>query len=93
MHDAAKRARAPRKWRGGRRLCRILLAAGSVQQKEALMRTRIKEIRVLSRDEIIPTYRIPALVRVVSGSVVLIDRCANHDHRPPYLQATTLALP
>ena len=46
-----------------------LLTTGSAQQRKALMRQLIKEIRVLSRDDIIPTYRIPPLVRAVSGSV------------------------
>ena len=46
-----------------------LLTAGSAQQRKALMRNLIKEIRVISRDEVVPTYRIPALVRAVSGSV------------------------
>lgn len=36
-----------------------LLTAGSAQQRKALMRKLIKEIRVMSRDEIVPTYRIP----------------------------------
>jgi site-specific DNA recombinase len=46
-----------------------LLAAGSAQQRKALLRKLIKEIRVMSRDEIVPTYRVPPLVRAVSGSV------------------------
>jgi hypothetical protein len=41
------------------------------------MRKLIKEIKVMSRDEIVPTYRLPHLVRALSGSVELIDRCAN----------------
>ena len=46
-----------------------LLTAGSAQQRKTLMRKLIKEIRVMSRNEIVPTYRIPPLVRAVSGSV------------------------
>jgi hypothetical protein len=46
-----------------------LLAPSSGQQRKALMRRLIKEIRVISRGEIVPTYRIPPLVRAVSGSV------------------------
>ena len=37
-----------------------LLTAGAAQQRKTLMRKLIKEIRVMSRDEIAPTYRIPA---------------------------------
>jgi hypothetical protein len=40
----------------------VLLRSGSAQQRKALLRKLIKELRVLSRDEILPTYRIPALV-------------------------------
>lgn len=46
-----------------------LLTSGSPQQRKALMRNLVKENRVMSRDEIVPTYRIPPLVREVSGSV------------------------
>lgn len=51
-----------------------LLTAGSAQQRKALLRKLIKEIRVMSRDEVVPTYRIPPLVRAVSGSVGGADR-------------------
>jgi hypothetical protein len=54
-----------------------LLRAGSAQQRKALFRLLIKELRVMSRVEIRPTYRVPALVRAPDGQVVLIDRCAN----------------
>ncbi|CAN5813886.1 hypothetical protein BH23ACT12_BH23ACT12_02700 [soil metagenome] len=40
-----------------------LLLAGSAQQRKALLRKLIKELRVISRHEIVPTYKIPALVR------------------------------
>lgn len=46
-----------------------LLTAGSAQQRKALLRNLIKEIQVMGRDEIVPTYRTPPLVRAVSGSV------------------------
>jgi hypothetical protein len=46
-----------------------LLMAGSAQQRKALLRNLIKEIQVVGQDEILPTYRIPPLVRAVSGSV------------------------
>jgi site-specific DNA recombinase len=46
-----------------------LLTAGSAQQRKALLRSLIKEIHVMGREEIVPTYRIPPLVRAVSGSV------------------------
>jgi hypothetical protein len=48
-----------------------LSTAGSTQQRKALMRNLIKEIRVLSRDEIVPTYRVPALVRAPRNQVDL----------------------
>jgi site-specific DNA recombinase len=46
-----------------------LLLAGSAQQRKALLRKLIKELRVISRDEIVPTYKIPALVRAPMGQV------------------------
>ncbi len=33
------------------------------------MRKLVKEIRVMGRDEIVPTYRIPALIRAPQGWV------------------------
>jgi hypothetical protein len=41
----------------------VALYSGSAKQKKALIRKLVKELRVMSRDEIIPTYRVPALVR------------------------------
>lgn len=38
---------------------------------------RMKELRVMSREEILPIYKDQALVRAPEGQVVLIDRCAN----------------
>ena len=46
-----------------------LLLAGSAQQRKALLRKLIKELRVISRNEIIPTYKVPALVRAPMGQV------------------------
>lgn len=46
-----------------------LITAGSAQQRKALMRKLVKEIRVMGRDEIVPTYRIPALIRAPQGWV------------------------
>jgi hypothetical protein len=46
-----------------------LLTAGSAQQRKALVRKLVKEIRVVGRDEIVPTYRIPSLVRAPQGWV------------------------
>ena len=46
-----------------------MLLAGSAQQRKALLRKLIKELRVMSRDEIVPTYKIPALVRAPMGQV------------------------
>jgi hypothetical protein len=53
---------------------RGLCAAG-----KALMRNLMKVIRVIIRDEIVPTYRIPPLVRAVSGSVGGADRDRTDD--------------
>jgi hypothetical protein len=46
------------------------------QQKKALMRLRVKELCVMSRKEILPTYKIPALVRAPEGQV-------DHERGPP----------
>jgi hypothetical protein len=54
-----------------------LLRAGSAQQRKALFRLLIKELRVMSRQEILPTYRVPALVRAPDGQVDLAGRCVN----------------
>ena len=48
-----------------------LLRNGSAQQRKALLRKLIKVLRVMSRDEILPTYRIPALVRAPGHQVEL----------------------
>lgn len=48
-----------------------LLLAGSAQQRKALLRKLIKELRVISRHEIVPTYKIPALVRAPLDQVEL----------------------
>ncbi len=37
--------------------------------EKALIRKLVKELRVMSRDEIIPTYRVPALVRAAGSQV------------------------
>jgi hypothetical protein len=47
-----------------------LLRAGSAQQRKALFRLLIKELRVMSREEILPTYRVPPVVRAPNGQVV-----------------------
>src|SRR5215211_3174525 len=46
-----------------------LLRAGTAQQRKALFRLLVKELRVVSREEILPTYKIPALVRAPEGQV------------------------
>ncbi len=48
-----------------------LLRAGSAQQRKAVFRLLVKELRVMSREEIRPTYRVPALVRAPDGQVDL----------------------
>jgi exonuclease VII small subunit len=45
------------------------LRAGTAQQRKALFRLLVKELRVMSKDEILPTYKIPALVRAPEGQV------------------------
>ena len=47
------------------------LYSGTAQQRKALIRKLVKELRVMSRDEIIPTYRVPALVRAPGSQVDL----------------------
>jgi site-specific DNA recombinase len=49
----------------------IALSSGSAQQRKALIRKLVKELRVIGRDEIIPTYRVPALVRAPGDQVDL----------------------
>jgi site-specific DNA recombinase len=49
---------------------RVLIGSATPQQKKALMRLLVKELRVMSRKEILPTYKIPALVRAPEGHVV-----------------------
>jgi site-specific DNA recombinase len=46
-----------------------LLRAGTTPQRKALLRLLVKELRVMSREEILPTYKIPALVRAPEGQV------------------------
>ncbi len=47
-----------------------LLESATPQQKKALIRLLVKELRVMSRKEILPTYKVPALVRAPEGQVV-----------------------
>ena len=47
----------------------VALYSGSAQQRKALIRKLVKELRVMGRDEIIPTYRVPALVRAPGDQV------------------------
>jgi hypothetical protein len=49
----------------------VALYSGSAQQRKALIRKLVKELRVMTRDEIIPTYRVPALVRAPGNQVEL----------------------
>src|SRR5918911_642249 len=48
-----------------------LLRSGSAQQQKALIRKLVKELLVMGHDDIIPTYRIPALVRAPGDQVEL----------------------
>ena len=45
------------------------LRAGTPQQRKALSRLLVRELRVMSREEILPTYKIPSLVRAPEGQV------------------------
>jgi hypothetical protein len=53
------------------------LRAGTAHQRKALFRLLVRELRVISKDEILPTYKIPALVRAPEGLVDLARRCVN----------------
>ena len=57
-------------------LC-TLLRAGTAQQRKALLRLLVKELRVMSRDEILPTYKIPVLVRAPEGQVEVTGQYSN----------------
>lgn len=41
------------------------------RQRKDLIRKLVKELRVINRDEIVPTYRVPALVRAPGDQVEL----------------------
>jgi site-specific DNA recombinase len=56
---------------------RLLFEGATPQQKKALVRLLVKELRVMSRKDIRPTYKIPALVRAPGGQVVLAGRYSN----------------
>jgi hypothetical protein len=49
----------------------VLLRNGSAQQRKPLLRKLIKELTRMSRNQILPTYRIPALVRAPGHQVDL----------------------
>ena len=49
---------------------RLVFDNATPQQKKALIRLLVKELRVMSRKDIRPTYKIPALVRAPEGQVV-----------------------
>lgn len=49
---------------------RVLIGTATPQQRKALIRLLVKELRVMSRKEVFPTYKIPALVRAPEGQVV-----------------------
>ena len=48
----------------------LLIQSGTPQQRKALIRLLVKELRVMSRAEILATYKVPALVRAPEGQVV-----------------------
>jgi hypothetical protein len=45
----------------------VLIGSATPQQRKALIRLLIKELRVMSRKEIRPPFKIPALVRAPEG--------------------------
>ena len=47
----------------------LLIERGTPQQRKALIRLLVKELRVMNREEILPTYKVPALVRAPEGQV------------------------
>ena len=47
----------------------VALYSGTAQQRMALIRKLVKELRVMGRGEIIPMYRVPALVRAPGSQV------------------------
>jgi hypothetical protein len=49
---------------------RRLFESATAQQKKAVIRLLVKELRVMSRKDIRPTYKIPALVRAPDSQVV-----------------------
>jgi hypothetical protein len=48
---------------------RKLVERGSPQQRKALLRNLVQELKVMSGRRIEPTYKIPALVRAPEGQV------------------------
>lgn len=56
------------------------MRTGTTQQRKALFRLLVKELRVMSREEILPTYKIPALVRTPEGQVDLRGHYSNSWH-------------
>ncbi|HWX43901.1 MAG TPA: hypothetical protein VNY52_01095 [Solirubrobacteraceae bacterium] len=54
-----------------------LIATANPEQAKELLRLLIKDIRVHDQHTIIPTYRVPAAVRTMHGTVERAERCAN----------------
>jgi site-specific DNA recombinase len=69
-----------------------LLRSGSAQQRKSLMRILIKELRVMGRELILPTYKVPALVRAPDGQVELRGRYSNFIARLESLLADALCV-
>jgi hypothetical protein len=49
----------------------------SAQRRKAQIRKLVKELKVMGRAEITPTYRVPALVRAPGDQVEVAGRCVN----------------
>lgn len=69
-----------------------LLRAGTAQQGMALFRLIIRELRVMTRGEILPTYKIPALVRAPKGQTLVRWRFQTAERLQTGLPFTALAV-
>ncbi len=62
---------------GWARELRRLLEEGSPQQRKALLRKLVKELRVTGPRRVEPTYKVPALVRAPGRQVEVARGCVN----------------
>jgi hypothetical protein len=64
-----KTPRSPAPWGRIRATIKERIETGTHQEKKALVQSLVADVRVESRDEIYPIFRIPDSVRVVYGMV------------------------